>query len=227
MRLVRQAGLESARSILKQTYSGLIVSKQALRKIAALELVRSKRETANQTLGFASRPFVLCGLPVKRPPKGQLLHERRNGHFVLSWRHYSLVRPVVPGIPHLVCAHGLDGDRTGPVHAPELHLALGPRFGAQVRWPASAPRSPRSPFDNARLTPPPSGVLQEVHPSGNPPLRGSKVAALEASTPAAVLRVGRCVASTVSEPFSVWPKVPDAPSIRGFSKNIKHSVCLS
>ncbi len=62
----------------------LVVSKQALRKIAALELVRSKRETASQTLGFASRPYVLCGLPVKRPPKGQLLHQRRNGHFVLQ-----------------------------------------------------------------------------------------------------------------------------------------------
>ena len=31
-----------------------------------------------------SRPFVLCGLPVKRPAQGCLLHERRNGHFVLQ-----------------------------------------------------------------------------------------------------------------------------------------------
>src|SRR5215831_529443 len=28
--------------------------------------------------------FVLCGLPVKRPLPGQLLHERRNGHFLLQ-----------------------------------------------------------------------------------------------------------------------------------------------
>jgi hypothetical protein len=27
---------------------------------------------------------VLCGLPLRRPPKGQLLHERRNGHFRLQ-----------------------------------------------------------------------------------------------------------------------------------------------
>ncbi len=28
--------------------------------------------------------LVLCGLPVKRPPFGQLLHERRNGQFLLQ-----------------------------------------------------------------------------------------------------------------------------------------------
>jgi hypothetical protein len=43
-----------------------------------------KRQEANQNLGFASRPFVLCGLPVKRPAAGQLLHERRNGQFLLQ-----------------------------------------------------------------------------------------------------------------------------------------------
>jgi hypothetical protein len=35
-------------------------------------------------LGFASRPFVLCGLPIKRPANGVLLHERRNGQFLLQ-----------------------------------------------------------------------------------------------------------------------------------------------
>jgi hypothetical protein len=47
-------------------------------------LVRIKREEKNQTLAFSSRPFVLCGLPVLRPPTGELLFERRNGNFVLQ-----------------------------------------------------------------------------------------------------------------------------------------------
>ena len=34
--------------------------------------------------GLSSRPFVLCGLPMKRPQPGCLLHERRNGRFVLQ-----------------------------------------------------------------------------------------------------------------------------------------------
>src|SRR6202000_990066 len=46
--------------------------------------VRLKRQEANQNLGFTSRPFVLCAWPVKRPRAGQLLHERRNGHFLLQ-----------------------------------------------------------------------------------------------------------------------------------------------
>lgn len=33
---------------------------------------------------FSSRPFVLCGLPVRALPAGQLLYERRNGNFILQ-----------------------------------------------------------------------------------------------------------------------------------------------
>jgi len=48
-----------------------------------IESVRMRRQSARQNLGFSSRPFVLCGLPVKCPPTGTLVHERRNGQFVL------------------------------------------------------------------------------------------------------------------------------------------------
>ena len=47
-------------------------------------MVRENREADRQNLGFCARPFVLCGLPVRRPPAGCLLHERRNGQFVLQ-----------------------------------------------------------------------------------------------------------------------------------------------
>ena len=73
--------MEPAGSILRSTHPNLVVSKQKLRRAEVIERVREKRETASQTLGFASRPFVLCGLPVKRPRLGILLHERRNGCF--------------------------------------------------------------------------------------------------------------------------------------------------
>jgi hypothetical protein len=62
----------------------LRVSKQRVRQADAMACVRLKREQAVQTLGFTSRPFVLCGLQVKRPSAGELLHERRNGQFVLQ-----------------------------------------------------------------------------------------------------------------------------------------------
>ena len=60
------------------------ISKQLHRKVEGIELIRLKREQRNQNLCFSSRPFVLCGLPVRRLPADQLLYERRNGKFVLQ-----------------------------------------------------------------------------------------------------------------------------------------------
>jgi Replication initiator protein A len=75
---------ERAGTILRHTHPELIVSKRKLRQADVIELVRGRREAAHQSLGFASRPFVLCGLPTKKPKLGELLHERRNGKFVLQ-----------------------------------------------------------------------------------------------------------------------------------------------
>jgi len=76
--------MERAGDILRKCHPDLLVSKQRLRQSESVRLVRLKRESGNQDLGYSSRPFVLCGLPVKRPAKGVLLHERRNGKFVLQ-----------------------------------------------------------------------------------------------------------------------------------------------
>jgi hypothetical protein len=77
-------GFQSARQILNESNFGFSISRQTRKRTEIIELVRTRRENANQNLGFASRPFVLCGLPVKKPPKGALLHERRNGQFLLQ-----------------------------------------------------------------------------------------------------------------------------------------------
>lgn len=70
---------EPAASILRRA-----VSTRKLRQAAGTQLVQLKREEARQELAFTSRPFVLCGLPLRRPLPGHLLYERRNGHFVLQ-----------------------------------------------------------------------------------------------------------------------------------------------
>jgi hypothetical protein len=77
-------GFERAGAFLKRSRPELLISKQKLRQAEAIQFVRLKRENADQRLGFASRPFVLCGLPIKRPAKGVLMHERRNGQFLLQ-----------------------------------------------------------------------------------------------------------------------------------------------
>jgi hypothetical protein len=77
-------GFARSGDALKRHFPNLAVSKQKLRCADAIACVRLKRQQANRNLKFASRPFVLCGLPVKRPRAGQFLHERRNGHFQLQ-----------------------------------------------------------------------------------------------------------------------------------------------
>jgi hypothetical protein len=102
--------LEHVSSIVQHFAGDLIVSKRRIRQAETVEMVRLKRESFKQNLGFSSRPFVLCGLPVKRPANGVLLHERRNGHFQLQ----------VTGHP----AHGLPWgqDRLVPIFLATLAI---------------------------------------------------------------------------------------------------------
>src|SRR5437773_1753495 len=77
-------GLERIGPLLADLHPDYVISKRRMRRVESIECVRLNREGARQNLGFSSRPFVLCGLPVKRPASGCLLHERRNGQFVLQ-----------------------------------------------------------------------------------------------------------------------------------------------
>ena len=76
--------LTRAGDLLRQQLPNLVLSKRRLRKVEAIQMVRENRERSQQNLGFSARPFVLWGLPMKRPPSGCFLHERRNGQFVLQ-----------------------------------------------------------------------------------------------------------------------------------------------
>ena len=80
----RSPALDSVGNLIKEQHSDLLISKQKLERAKGIELVRIKREQRTQDLCFSSRPFVLCGLPVRRLPNDRLLYERRNGRFVLQ-----------------------------------------------------------------------------------------------------------------------------------------------
>ena len=54
------------------------------KRVGSCELVRELRDEQRQDLAFHSRPFVLCGLPIRRPEPGTLKYTRRNGRFVLE-----------------------------------------------------------------------------------------------------------------------------------------------
>jgi hypothetical protein len=60
------------------------ISKRRLRQLEAIQLIREQRDAGHQELGFNARPFVLCGIPLRRLPSEQLLYTRRNGRFFLE-----------------------------------------------------------------------------------------------------------------------------------------------
>src|SRR4051794_17756444 len=57
---------------------------QRARRIESVQMVRHDREEGRPELAFNSRPFVLCGLPIRRLPAGQLRHVRWNGRYKLE-----------------------------------------------------------------------------------------------------------------------------------------------
>jgi len=60
------------------------ITKHCLRKLEAVHLVREQRNEGRQVLAFHARPFVLCGLPLRRLPSDKSLYTRRNGKFFLQ-----------------------------------------------------------------------------------------------------------------------------------------------
>ena len=67
----------------KRTQPELVVSSGSCARSKALPSSKQSRG-GEQNLCFSSRPFVLCGLPLRPLPKGQMLYERRNGNFILQ-----------------------------------------------------------------------------------------------------------------------------------------------
>jgi len=55
-----------------------------MKQVKSILLIREQREHGTQELAFQARPFVLCGLPLRRPSLAQLSYTRRNGRFFLQ-----------------------------------------------------------------------------------------------------------------------------------------------
>lgn len=57
--------------------------------------VRNRGRVADQNVAFGARPFILCGLPIRRLPLRTLTYRRQNGRFCLeivghpNWGYHS------------------------------------------------------------------------------------------------------------------------------------------
>lgn len=62
---------------------------------------RDSRENCNPELAYNAKSFVLCGIPLRCPPKDQLNHARRNGKFFLDITGHPPPGPSLwPGPSH-------------------------------------------------------------------------------------------------------------------------------
>ena len=74
------SGFVPVRSIL----GSISITQQRLKQLDTIQLVRELRENGKQELAYHTRPFVLCGIPLRRPPAEELVHRRQNGKFFLE-----------------------------------------------------------------------------------------------------------------------------------------------
>jgi hypothetical protein len=71
-------------AIIRSSLPAVRLTRQRLRHLESIQLVREQRNTGKQDLAYNARPFVLCGIPLRRPPQNQLLHTRCNGRLFLQ-----------------------------------------------------------------------------------------------------------------------------------------------
>jgi len=77
-------GFSSVADCLHLDAHRISISKRRLKHLDSIHLVRQQRENHQQQIAFHTWPFVLCGLPLRRPPADQLVYTRRNGLLVLE-----------------------------------------------------------------------------------------------------------------------------------------------
>jgi hypothetical protein len=73
-----------ARELFQDNLFESVVSPRTELRVEAVVPIRDRRETGTQELSFGARPFILCGLPIRRLPAGTLTYTRRNGRFFLE-----------------------------------------------------------------------------------------------------------------------------------------------
>ncbi|HTV54810.1 MAG TPA: replication protein RepA [Terriglobia bacterium] len=59
------------------------LTRRRLKKLDAIVQVREQRRDRKPEKAYSARPFVLCGIPVRRPAKHALEYSRQNGRFRL------------------------------------------------------------------------------------------------------------------------------------------------
>jgi hypothetical protein len=82
-------GLEPVSSILNRRG----ITRRRLKKLDAIVQIHEQQRDHKFEKAYSARPFVLCGIPVRRPAKHTLEYSRQNGRFrlrVIGHPNYGL-----------------------------------------------------------------------------------------------------------------------------------------
>lgn len=66
------------------------ITRGRLKQLEAIALIREQRDNGKQELAYNARPFVLCGIPIRRSLQQELAYLRRNGKFFLEITSHPL-----------------------------------------------------------------------------------------------------------------------------------------
>jgi len=64
--------------------STVTLTTRRFKQLEAIHLVREQRANGKQQLAYNARPFILCGIPLRRPAQNQICHYRHTGKFFLQ-----------------------------------------------------------------------------------------------------------------------------------------------
>jgi hypothetical protein len=65
--MLKHAGA-CVRELFQDSLFEVPISAPAVQTASRIELVRRRREEGDQDISFGARPFILCGLPIRRLP---------------------------------------------------------------------------------------------------------------------------------------------------------------
>jgi len=68
-RLAEDTGNPSRPTPIRYLLPRIGITSRTLKKLEAIQLVREQRDSRTQQVSYNARPFVLCGLPLRRPPQ--------------------------------------------------------------------------------------------------------------------------------------------------------------
>jgi hypothetical protein len=72
-------GLQPTSDILKSVG----ITRRRIKKLDAIAEIHERRHDDKTEKAYSARPFVLCGIPVRRPGKSSLEYSRQNGRYRL------------------------------------------------------------------------------------------------------------------------------------------------